>query len=172
MYPGGPSGQYPGTNYGYPYGDHLLELGTGGPLELSFGGNNVLGVWLEISALTNLANGNFDATIEAVDGSNHSLGTYNIVAGGSGGVCGSVNTWILHNPPTPCNDAPEIGFYDPQGRIKSIYISAYDLSGNRIGFLIDSLAISEVPEPAMPLMIGGALAAMALYRRKRRSHAV
>ena len=62
-------------------------------------------------------------------------------------------------------------YYDPQGRIKSIYISVFNPSDLRtpIGFAIDSLTLQEIPEPAMPLMIGGGLAALALYRRKRRS---
>jgi hypothetical protein len=64
-----------------------------------------------------------------------------------------------------------VGFYDPEGRIKSIYISVFDPSNlaNPIGFAIDALQLDEVPEPAMLLMIGGGLVAIALYGRKRRA---
>ena len=70
----------------------------------------------------------------------------------------------------PCNDAPYVGFYDPEGRIRSIYVSVFNHNGTTpVGFAIDSLYLEPIPEPAVPLMIGGGLAAMALYRRKRRS---
>jgi hypothetical protein len=69
-----------------------------------------------------------------------------------------------------------VGFYDPQGRITSIYISVFNPGSlsTPIGFAIDSLKIDPlvpppVPEPAMSLLIGGGLAAMALYRRRRRA---
>jgi hypothetical protein len=91
---------------------------------------------------------------------------------GTGGTCLS----LYQGPsaaPVPCNDAPYVGFYDPQGRISSIYISVFDPADTRfrnpLGFAIDSLYAQEAPEPALPLMIGGGLAAIALYRRKRRS---
>jgi hypothetical protein len=71
----------------------------------------------------------------------------------------------------PCNDAPYVGFFDPQGRIGSVYISVFNVGSPTIpiGFAIDSLYVDEssVPEPAIPLLIGTGLAAMALYRRKR-----
>jgi hypothetical protein len=69
-----------------------------------------------------------------------------------------------------------VGFYDPQGRITSIYISVFN-PGNLstpVGFAINSLNFDpttpgDIPEPAMPLTIGGGLAALALYHRKRRA---
>jgi len=162
--PTGPPVQ--GAGYGYPYGDHLVELQNGGPLELTFLTQPALGVWFEISSIAGV-NSNFDASVEAFDSSGNVLGTYSIQAGGSGGQCASLS----QNPPTPCNDAPYVGFYDPEGRIRSIYISVFDTSPNNnlIGFAIDSLTVDEVPEPSVPLMIGGGLAAFSLWRRWRRA---
>jgi hypothetical protein len=160
--PTGPPVQ--GASYGYPYGDHLVELQNGGPLELTFLNQGVLGVWFEISSLEGI-DSNFDASVEAFDSSGNVLGTYSIQAGGSGGQCLSLSS----NPPTPCNDAPYVGFYDPEGRIHSIYISVFDPSSNNlIGFAIDTLMVDEVPEPSMPLLVGSGLAAFSLWRRWRR----
>jgi hypothetical protein len=162
----GPTGPpVSGAGYGYPYGDHLLELPSGGPLELSFLTEDVDGVWFEISNQSGVYNDNFDASVEALDSSGHVLGTYSITATGSGGVCASLKT----NPPTPCNDSPEIGFYDPEGRIASIYISVTNTSGSLTGFAIDGLTLDEVPEPSIPLMIVSGLAAFSLWRRRRRT---
>ena len=159
-----------------PAGDALLKDTSGAPLELSFLDQSVSGVWLQIASLTG-TNSLFVAQVQAFNGS-ILLGTYTLTesgAYGSGGKC----TTLLVSPqgaPVPCNDAPYVGFYDPQGRITSIYISVFNPGslGTPIGFAINSLQIDPlvpppVPEPAMPLMIGGGLAAMALYRRKRRA---
>jgi hypothetical protein len=155
-----------GSGYGLPYGDHLVQLQNGGPLELTFLARPVLGVWFQISSMAGISS-DFDATVEAFDSSGNVLGTYSIQAGGSGGQCASLS----HNPPTPCNDAPYVGFYDPEGNIHSIYISVTDTSPNHnlIGFSIDSLMVDEVPEPSIPLMICGGLAAFSLWRRWRRA---
>ena len=161
--PTGPPVQ--GAGYGYPYGDHLVELQNGGPLELMFLGSSVFGVWFQISSLEGI-DSNFNATVEALDSNKNVLGTYSIQAGGSGGGCLSLSSNMSR--PTPCNDAPYIGFYDPQGRIHSVYISAIDPSTNNlIGFAIDTLRVDEVPEPSMPLLVGGGLAAFCLWRRWR-----
>jgi hypothetical protein len=166
-----PAGQPPNVNApapGTPVGDSLLELQSGGPMELTFLKPSVFGAYFEISSLVGTADASFDASVEALDSSGNILGTYNIQAGGSGGTCTSVS----HNPPTPCNDAPYIGFYDPQGRIHSIYISVTDPStGYLVGFAIDTLMVDDapVPEPSIPLMVGGGLAAFSLLRRWRRT---
>ena len=155
---------------GAPAGDHLLELSNGGPLELTFLTDPVYGVWFEIAALSGSANTLFVAEVQTFDSSGDSLGTYRLTetANGTGGICPSLGI----RPPVPCNDAPYVGFYDPQGRITSVYISVYNVGSPTvpIGFAIDSLYVDEgssVPEPAIPLLIGTGLAAMALYRRKR-----
>jgi hypothetical protein len=158
-----------------PPGDSLIELTSGGPLELTFA-DSVSGVWFEIASLSGNANTLFVAEVQAFDGLTP-IGTYTLTesgAYGSGGVCPS----LANVPPTPCDDAPYVGFYDPEGRITSIYISVFNPSNLAapIGFAIDSLEIDNaavigIPEPGMPLMIGGGLAALALYRRKRRSRA-
>jgi hypothetical protein len=130
-------------------------------------------VWFEIASLSDSRNTLFVAGLQAFDSSGNSLGTYQLTetANGTGGICPSLGI----RPPVPCNDAPYVGFYDPEGRISSIYISVFN-PGNLstpIGFAIDTLDIDPsaaqwVPEPAMPLMIGGGLAAIALLGRKRR----
>ena len=153
-------------------GDHLLKDTSGTPLELTFLTESMDGVWFRIASLAG-TNSLFVATVQGYDARHNLLGSYTLTEGGSygsGGTC----TSLYQGPtaaPVPCNDAPYVGFYDPQGRISSIYVSVFD-PGNLnvpIGFAIDSLLIEDAPEPAVPLMIGGGLAALALYRRKRRS---
>jgi hypothetical protein len=150
--------------------DHLLELSNGGPLELTLLGAPAYGMWFQIAALGTSKNTLFVAQVQAFDSSGAPIGSYQLTESGSygsGGICSALNA----NSPTPCADAPYVGFYDPEGRIKSIYVSVFN-PGNLtspIGFAIDSLLLSEVPEPAMLLMIGGGLAAIALYGRKRRA---
>lgn len=151
---------------GAPAGDHLLESTSGAPLELTFLTNPVYGVWFEIASLSDSRNTLFVAALQAFDSSGNPLGTYQLTetANGTGGICAS----LAGRPPIPCNDAPDLGFYDPEGRIKSIEVSVFN-PGNLtlpIGFAIDGLEV-DVPEPAMPLIVGGALAAFALFRRKR-----
>lgn len=150
-----------------PDGDSLVALPSGGPLELSFLNppDPVLGIWFRISALGSASDISFAATVQAFDAGGHPLGTYTLgkETPGTGGQCSTLGS----TPPVPCDDAPYVGFYDPEGRISSIYISA-TVGGSPVGFAIDSLYMDEeVPEPAVPLMIAGGLAAMALYRRKR-----
>ena len=174
--PGHPSPPPPGA----PAGDHLVELpSNGSSLELTLLNNTAYGVWFRIGSLTCLATSSypvntnclFDATIQAFDSGGASIGTYTLAESGtygSGGVCTGLSTKVPG--PVPCNDSPYVGFYDPDGRIKSIYISVFNHNGaSQIGFAIDSLYVDPVPEPAMPLLIGGGLAAIALYGRKRRS---
>ena len=171
----GPTAPVAGAGYGSPYGDQLIELPNGGPLELTFLNQGVFGVWFRISSQSGLVNTNFGASVEAFDSSGNVLGTYSINAFGSGGQCGTpagaqpATGLFVQTGPVPCNDAPYVGFYDPQGRIKSIYISVTDptQNNNLIGFAIDSLMVDEVPEPSIPLMIGGGLALFFLWKRWR-----
>jgi hypothetical protein len=150
-------------------GDHLLKDTTGTPLELTFLTEPAHGVWFRIASLAG-TNSLFVAKVQGFDAGGHALGSYTLTEGGSygsGGTCTSLSSY----PPVPCNDAPYVGFYDPLGRISSIYVSVFD-PGNLnvpIGFAIDSLFIEDAPEPAVPLMVGGGLAAIALFRRRRRS---
>jgi hypothetical protein len=161
-----------------PPGDALLKDSSGTPLELSLLGATgpVLGIWFEIASLSGI-NSTFVADVQAFDKYGNPLGTYTLSEGasgyGSGGTCPglTINT-ETPTVPVPCNDAPYVGFYDPQGRISSVYVSVYNVGSPTvpIGFAIDSLYVDEgssVPEPAIPLLIGTGLAAMALYRRKR-----
>ena len=160
-----------------PPGDALLKSSSGAPLELSFLNQSESGVWLQIASLTGV-NSLFVAKVQAFDGSTL-LGTYTLTesgAYGSGGKC--LPLLVSTGAPTPCNDAPYVGFYDPEGRITSIYISVFNPGSlsTPVGFAIDSLEFDAsvpilTPEPAMALMIGGGLAAMALYHRKRRARA-
>ena len=159
-----------------PPGDALLKDTTGAPLELSFLTHPVSGVWFEIASLAG-TNSLFGAKVQAFDGSTL-LGTYSLTESGAYGSGGKCTALLVAPPggPTPCNDAPYVGFYDPEGRITSIYISVFNPGSlsTPVGFAIDSLEIDPAapiftPEPAMALMIGGGLAAMALYHRKRRA---
>jgi hypothetical protein len=159
-----------------PPGDALLKSSSGAPLELSFLDRSVYGVWFQIASLAGI-NSLFEAEVQAFNGSTL-LGTYTLTESGSYGTGGRCNSLLASPPdaPVPCNDAPYVGFYDPQGRITSIYISVFN-PGNLstpVGFAINSLNFDpttpgDIPEPAMPLTIGGGLAALALYHRKRRA---
>jgi len=147
----------------------LLESSSGAPLELTFLGEPAYGVWFQIASLSGV-NSLFTAEVQAFNSSGNSIGSYQLAESGSygsGGLCQSVAA----NHPMPCNDAPYVGFYDPQGRISSIYISVFNPGSLSppIGFAIDSVLVDTVPEPAMLLMIGSGLAAIALYGRKRRA---
>jgi hypothetical protein len=135
-------------------------------------------VWFEIAALSG-SNSLFQVDVQAFGNGGVSLGSYTLTESGAYGSGGTCST-LTGRPPVPCNDAPYVGFYDPEGRIRSIYISVCavgavcnpNLAGYApIGFAIDSLLVDEIPEPAMPLLIGGGLAAILLYGRKRRSRA-
>ena len=157
-------------------GDTLLALPNGGPLELSFVGEPAFGVWFEIASMSG-TNSLFEVYLQAFGNGGVSLGSYTLTESGSYGSGGTCTT-LTSRPPVPCNDAPYVGFYDPEGRIRSIYISVCATGSvcipgqagySPLGFAIDYLYADEVPEPAIPLLIGGGLAAMALYRRKRLS---
>jgi hypothetical protein len=157
-------------------GDALIEDTSGTPLKLSLLGASapVLGIWFEIASLSG-TNSTFGADVQAFDKNGNPLGTYVLSEGvsgyGSGGACQGLTVPGEYVAPLPCNDAPYVGFFDPQGRIGSVYISVFNVGSPTIpiGFAIDSLYVDEssVPEPAIPLLIGTGLAAMALYRRKR-----
>ena len=159
--------------------DALIEV-TSGSMGISLLGHaspSVYGIWFEIASLGG-TNSTFTASVQAFDSLGTPLGIYSLTEFpgtanyGSGGQCPGLATKdsITQLPtPAPCNDAPYVGFYDPQGRISSVYITVFS-GGAPVGFAIDSLFVDEVqgvPEPAIPLLIGGGLAAMALYRRKR-----
>jgi hypothetical protein len=131
-------------------------------------------VWFSISSLGG-TNSLFVAEVQGYDSSGDLIGSYQLAESGpygSGGQCLSLEA----NHPMACDDAPYVGFYDPEGRISSIYISVFN-PGNLsapIGFAIDTLEIDPfaeqgVPEPAVLLMSGSGLAAIALYSRKRRA---
>jgi hypothetical protein len=159
-----------------PDGDPLVALPSGGPLELSFlnAPGPMSGIWFQIAALSGDANTYFTASVQAFDVYGNPLGTYTLSEGPPGAGTGGQCTSLSSVPPAPCNDAPYVGFYDPEGRINSIYISVIGnnslgvSTGVPVGFAIDSLYMDETDEaPAVPLMIAGGLAAMALYRRKR-----
>jgi len=164
---------------GAPAGDHVLRLpSNGSSLDIVMLNNTAYGVWFQIGSLSCAAHDGyaanvnclFDVTVQAFDSLNQSIGSYTLAESGTYGSGGQCTGLITQTPgPVPCNDAPYAGFYDPEGRIQSIYISVFNHGGSsQVGFSIDTLLVDPVPEPAMPLTIGGGLAAIALYRRKRR----
>lgn len=151
--------------------DQLLKSSSGAPLQLELLGYRAFGVWFQIASLSG-TDSLFVAKVQTFDSSGNPIGSYQLNESGSygsGGVCGALEA----NHPVACNDAPYVGFYDPEGRISSVYVSVFDPSNltTPIGFAIDSWQLDDdpIPEPAMVLMIGGGLAAIALYGRKRRA---
>jgi hypothetical protein len=160
----GPGAPAPGA----PAGDALLQLTNGGPMELEFLTNPLFGIWFRIASLSG-TDSLFVAILQAFDAADNPLGTYtlNETANGTGGRCISLSLV----PPVPCNDAPYVGFYDPQGRIRSIYISVFSPGDliHPIGFAIDSLMMEPVPEPGVTGLVGLGLVAIVFYGRKRRA---
>jgi hypothetical protein len=146
--------------------DQVVELANGGPLELVFLNEPAFGAFFQISSVGG-NNALFEVEIQAFASNNSAIGTYYMTESGTG--TGGTCTGLSSKPPVPCNNAPTVGFYDPEGRIRSIYISVFTPGNpnNLLGFEIESLELDPIPEPAAVWMIGAGLAAIAFYGRKR-----
>jgi len=98
-------------------------------------------VEFQVSSETNT---NFTAQLIAFDSNGHILGTYQVVDTGGGGICAGLSNTA---GPQPCNDAPDVQFYDPEDNIASVELIMNDTGGA----LLDTLEVaglSGVPEPS------------------------
>ena len=143
------------------FGDALIGVLGPGSLTINFS-SPVLSAGFQISSRM-LAD--FTATLKAYDSQNNLLGTYSIVANGLGGVCAGLGT--LNPNPTPCNDAPFLGFLGSNiPQISRLVVSTNDTSG----MFLDSFYIQDiyvVPEPSMVLLFGGGLCVLGVLKRRR-----
>ena len=143
------------------FGDALIGVLGAGSLTINFS-SPVLSAGFQISSR---ALADFTATLKAYDSQNNLLGTYSIVANGLGGLCAGLGT--LSPNPTPCNDAPFLGYLGstiPQ--ISRLVVSTNDTSG----MFLDTFYIQDVyvvPEPSMVLLFGGGLCVLAVLKRRR-----
>lgn len=142
-------------------GDALI--GVVGPSSLTISFNApILSAGFMISSKT-LAN--FTATLQAYDSNNNLLGTYSIVANGLGGMCAGLGN--LTPNPTPCDNAPFLGFLGQgtQAQISSLVVSTNDTNG----MFLDSLFVQDsqaVPEPSVIFLMGSGLCVIGLFRRR------
>ena len=144
------------------YGDSLLGVVGGSPLSINFL-TPVLSAGFRISS-ESMAN--FTATMQAFDSSNNLLGTYSIAATGLGGVCAGLG--VLNPNPSPCNDAPFLGFLGQKTpEISSLLVSTNDPSGMFLDTFYIQDSYQAVPEPSVILLLGGGLCVIGLFRRKR-----
>jgi hypothetical protein len=154
-----------GSDASHPYGDHLLgSINGNGPIELSFGA--------DLAALgfhvASYHTSDFDATLNTYLGTTL-VHTYTIHVTGGGGVCTAL---VPESPndtaPVPCNDAAFIGIGTDGARFNRATIITSDMDGFLINnlYALDAPALpQDAPEPAVPLLIGGGLAALALLKR-------
>ncbi len=160
---------YGPDNYPYQFGDPLLgAVGSkDGDADMTFNFTQGLyGVAFEVSSKTAA---NFIATLDAYDSSGNLLGVYQVNSTGGGGVCNSL-TGFLTGGPTPCNDAPLIQFYDPEGRIASVVLTVNDDTGAYVdGLSMDDaplLSDTGAPEPHTAPLIGIGLICLILAGRR------
>jgi len=141
-------------------GDALVGVVGPSSLTINFSAP-VLSAGFDISSKT-LAN--FTATLQAFDSNNNLLGTYTIVANGLGGLCAGLGN--LTPNPTPCNNAPFIGFLGQNAaQISSLVVSTNDTNG----LFLDSLYVQDsqaVPEPSVIFLMGSGLCVIGLFRRR------
>lgn len=159
-------------------GEHLLAATNGwGPITITFN-TGIEGIGFLIASTSMSFT---DATIQAWASANPNpsfdtpLQTYAILDTGGGGTCAGLQS---NTNPQPCKDAPFVAVSVQPGSslIRAVTISVpTTVNGNPYsqGFAIDSLQLQEVPEPAVPLLTGSALALLAfLLHRKQRKQAV
>jgi hypothetical protein len=160
---------YGPNNYPYQYGDPLLgavgnDYSSTPEMTLSFS-SPLYGVAFEVSSKNNP---NFIATLTAYGPSGGELGVYQINTNGTGlgGYCPGLLDPYSGGNPVPCNDAPTIQFYDPEGRIASVVLTVNDPTG----FFIDELGLDEndtsTPEPGSAALIGVGLIGLALVAKR------
>lgn len=166
------SAPYGPNNLQSPYGDDLLGV-TGGAfdpgadpsLTLMFS-QTIYGVSFDVSSASSA---NFIATLDAYGSSGNLLGVYQVNSNGTGvgGTCSGLSS----TPPVPCNNAPLIQFYDPEGRIATVVLTLNDTNG----MYIDELGLTSFadpapldpgnPEPPSAPLIGAGLIVVALVAK-------
>lgn len=172
-----------GLPAGTQFGDHLIGATDGSgnlspaDLFLNFA-TTITSVGFRIST-NGSSNSNFGAIVTAMNATGGVIGTYSIQDQGAGGICDNLTPTNRWTAPGTCDDAPWIGFIDPNGQIASLTIDAFDPnSGASLAFVIDTLELNTtgdpapvpIPEPATIPMAGGVLAALAGLARKRAHH--
>lgn len=104
-------------------------------------------------------NSNFTARLIAKDAYGAIIGTYEVVDTGGGGQCLS----LQYATPLPCNDAPFVQFFSPEGNIASVELVMSDPHGAAL----DELQGTTVPEPSSLALAGIAIFALFLWIGKR-----
>ena len=137
-----------------------------GCAQMSFNfGQSLFGVAFEVSNRSG-QDSNFTATLDAYDSSGNLIGVYQVNDTAGGGTCPGLNnpnTPPNFSDPAPCNDAPIIQFYDPEGRIKSVVLTVNDNQG----LFVDGLYLDvTTPDPGPATLIGGGLVVLALVARR------
>lgn len=152
-------------DYPYQFGDPLLGAvgndSSGTQMDFSFS-QALYGLSFELSSATAA---NFIATLDAYSSSGQLLGVYEVTATGDGGTCAGLNNPLYNEAPRPCNDAPTIQFYDPEGRIASVILTVNDDSGAYVdGLTLDTSPFhaDSAPDPQTAILIGGGLCILAL----------
>jgi hypothetical protein len=160
------------------FGDALIGQGDAsgaingtGPMMFAFS-TPVSSAGLRISSVGG-TNSDFGAVLTAFAANGDILATYTIKAWESGGECDSL---LFH---TPCNDAPWLGFSGLSGvayfTVDAFKLAEDQLTNVEVGFLVDQLemsgrtVINTAPEPALMLLTGIALWALASIAKKRAS---
>ena len=160
---------------GEQFGDDLVGVLGGSPLTITFA-TPVTSAGFLVSSRTLL---DFSATLQAYDAKNNLIGTYAIVAGGLGGTCAGLSTFVS-NMPQPCAGtliggapgttnpfyapAPFIGFVAPS----NVEISRLVLQTNdSTGLFLDQMYVFNVPEPSGMVLISGGLGMLAWLLRLR-----
>jgi hypothetical protein len=162
------SAPYGPNNLQNPFGDNLLGAVPTAPssnAEMIFTFTQPLyGVAFEVSSAKNA---NFIATLDAYNSTGGLIGVYQVSGTGDGGICATLNNSA---GPVPCNDAPVIEFYDPEGKIASVILTVNDTSGLLVDSLsLDSGTLTGTPESNTAPLIGIGLIVLALAA-KRTSH--
>lgn len=167
---GAPSNYYGGVGQ---FGDPLLGAVANpqapqADAQMTFDFSQALyGVAFQVSNASG-TNTDFIATLDAYDGSGNLIGVYQVNTNGTGdgGACpGLINPLLppTYSDPSPCNNAPVIQFYDPEGRVKSVVLTVNDTQG----LYVDGMYLDvSTPDPGPAPLIGGGLVILALLAKR------
>jgi len=107
---------------------------------------------------------NFTADLIAYDSNGAVLGIYQVIDTGGGGACAGLEDTA---GPQPCNDAPVLQFYAPQGNIASVELVMSDPTGALIDTMSGVVGFAAVPEPSSFMAFGIGIFALLLLAAKR-----